>query len=56
MATVGPERYDDYVDYLELHGEEFAELFNTLLVNTTGFFRDPGVLDAPSLCLGHSPA
>ncbi|HKO27223.1 MAG TPA: CheR family methyltransferase [Solirubrobacteraceae bacterium] len=41
MATVGAERYDDYLDYLELHGEEFAELFNTLLINTTGFFRDP---------------
>ena len=41
MATVGVERYDDYLDYLELHGEEFAELFNTLLINTTGFFRDP---------------
>ena len=41
MAAVGAERYDEYVDYLELHGEEFAELFNTLLINTTGFFRDP---------------
>jgi two-component system, chemotaxis family, CheB/CheR fusion protein len=41
MAAVGAERYDDYLDYLELHGEEFAELFNTLLINTTGFFRDP---------------
>jgi two-component system, chemotaxis family, CheB/CheR fusion protein len=41
MATVGVERYDDYLDYLELHGDEFAELFNTLLINTTGFFRDP---------------
>jgi len=41
MSTVGSERYDDYLDYLELHGEEFAELFNTLLINTTGFFRDP---------------
>ena len=41
MAAVGAERYEDYVDYLELHGEEFAELFNTLLINTTGFFRDP---------------
>ena len=41
MATVAVERYDDYLDYLELHGEEFAELFNTLLINTTGFFRDP---------------
>ncbi|HTX12434.1 MAG TPA: CheR family methyltransferase, partial [Solirubrobacteraceae bacterium] len=41
MGVVGAERYDDYLDYLELHGEEFAELFNTLLINTTGFFRDP---------------
>ena len=41
MATAGVERHDDYIDYLELHGEEFAELFNTLLINTTGFFRDP---------------
>ena len=41
MATVGTERYEDYLDYLELHGEEFAELFNTLLINTTGFYRDP---------------
>ena len=41
MSTVGAERYDEYFDYLELHGEEFAELFNTLLINTTGFFRDP---------------
>jgi two-component system, chemotaxis family, CheB/CheR fusion protein len=40
MATVGAERYDDYVDYLELHGEEFADLFDTLLINTTGFLRD----------------
>ena len=41
MSAVGAERYDDYLDYLELHGEEFVELFNTLLINTTGFFRDP---------------
>ncbi|MBV9603608.1 MAG: PAS domain-containing protein [Solirubrobacterales bacterium] len=41
MSTVAVERYDDYLDYLELHGEEFAELFNTVLINTTGFFRDP---------------
>jgi two-component system CheB/CheR fusion protein len=40
-SEVGVERYDDYIDYLELHGEEFAELFNTLLINVTSFFRDP---------------
>ena len=43
MGEVGidPERYDEYIDYLELHAGEFAELFNTILINVTGFFRDP---------------
>jgi two-component system CheB/CheR fusion protein len=41
MHDVGVERYDEYLDYLQLHGEEFAELFNTILINVTGFFRDP---------------
>ncbi len=41
MGDVRVERYEDYIDYLQLHPEEFAELFNTLLINTTGFFRDP---------------
>src|ERR1700729_2683849 len=41
MGEVGVERYHDYIDYLELHSEEFAELFNTLLINVTSFFRDP---------------
>ncbi|MGO9902135.1 MAG: CheR family methyltransferase [Solirubrobacteraceae bacterium] len=43
MADVGIDasRYDDYIDYLELHAEEFAELFNAILINVTGFFRDP---------------
>jgi two-component system, chemotaxis family, CheB/CheR fusion protein len=41
MQEVGVESYSDYLDYLELHGEEFAELFNTLLINVTSFFRDP---------------
>src|ERR1700733_12297529 len=45
LSAVGAERYDDYLDYLEMHGEEFAELFNALLINTTGFFRDPQTWD-----------
>src|SRR5438270_2799155 len=28
------------MDHLERHSEEFIELFNTLLINVTGFFRD----------------
>ena len=61
MAAVGAERYDDYLDFLELHGEEFAELFNTLLINTTGFFRDPqtweyfGDAIVPQLLATHTP-
>ncbi|HWE11757.1 MAG TPA: CheR family methyltransferase [Solirubrobacteraceae bacterium] len=41
MTEVGVASYDEYVDYLELHGDEFVELFNTLLINVTNFFRDP---------------
>jgi two-component system CheB/CheR fusion protein len=41
MAQVGVTDYADYLDYLELHAEEFTALFNTILINVTGFFRDP---------------
>jgi len=34
------EHYADYVDYLEVHPEEFVKLFNTILINVTAFFRD----------------
>jgi two-component system CheB/CheR fusion protein len=36
------EGYAEYQDYLEVHPEEFAPLFNTILINVTGFFRDAG--------------
>src|SRR5579862_2824091 len=32
--------YTHYLDYLEVHPEEFAPLFDTILINVTGFFRD----------------
>ena len=41
MDEVGVKGYDRYVEYLELHAEEFTSLFNTILINVTGFFRDP---------------
>jgi two-component system, chemotaxis family, CheB/CheR fusion protein len=41
MHDVGVDTYEGYIDYLQLHGEEYAELFNTILINVTGFFRDP---------------
>lgn len=40
MQTVGIETYGNYLDYLEVHPEEFRLLFNTLLINVTSFFRD----------------
>jgi len=40
MQTVGAADWEAYRDYLGEHGEEFAELFNTILINVTGFFRD----------------
>jgi two-component system, chemotaxis family, CheB/CheR fusion protein len=32
--------YTEYLDYLEVHPEEFVPLFDTILINVTGFFRD----------------
>jgi two-component system CheB/CheR fusion protein len=40
MAELDLERYEDYVDHLELEADEFSALFNTILINVTGFFRD----------------
>jgi two-component system CheB/CheR fusion protein len=42
MQTVNVQDYADYVDYLEVHPEEFEILFNTILINVTTFFRDAG--------------
>ncbi len=41
MGEVGVGSYDDYIDYLELHADEFESLFDTVLINVTRFFRDP---------------
>jgi two-component system, chemotaxis family, CheB/CheR fusion protein len=41
MAQIGVSDYAKYLDYLEVHTEEFTALFNTILINVTGFFRDP---------------
>jgi two-component system, chemotaxis family, CheB/CheR fusion protein len=40
MAEVGVTSYDDYIDFLEVHPDEFQPLFNTVLINVTSFFRD----------------
>ncbi|CAA9332019.1 MAG: Multidomain signal transduction protein including CheB-like methylesterase, CheR-like methyltransferase and BaeS-like histidine kinase [uncultured Gemmatimonadaceae bacterium] len=41
MQGVGVAGYAAYVDYLEVHPDEFEQLFNSVLINVTGFFRDP---------------
>jgi len=40
MQSIKVLSFDDYVDYLEVHPEEFSALFNTILINVTSFFRD----------------
>ena len=32
--------FSDYLDFLQVHPEEFLPLFNTILINVTSFFRD----------------
>jgi two-component system CheB/CheR fusion protein len=41
MGEVSVADYEDYVDFLEANPREFVALFNTILINVTGFFRDP---------------
>jgi two-component system CheB/CheR fusion protein len=40
MEAVEVADHGEYLDYLQVHPDEFTELFNTLLINVTAFFRD----------------
>src|SRR4051812_19421075 len=40
MTAAGIESFDAYHDYLVLNPDEFAALFDTVLINVTSFFRD----------------
>ena len=40
MGEVGIQAFAEYQDYLEVHPDEFAHLFDTILINVTSFFRD----------------
>ena len=40
MHDVGATQFIDYRDTLEADADEFNALFNTILINVTGFFRD----------------
>src|SRR3954452_2811913 len=41
MDGVKLDSFAAYQEYLEVHPTEFVTLFNTILINVTGFFRDP---------------
>jgi two-component system CheB/CheR fusion protein len=45
MQAVGAVDWIGYREYLEQHPDEFRELFNTILINVTGFFRDKETWD-----------
>jgi two-component system, chemotaxis family, CheB/CheR fusion protein len=46
MSAVHIETFRDYLDLLQVDPDEFTALFDTILINVTGFFRDPAVWDA----------
>ena len=45
-ARSGIDAYAEYLDYLEVHPDEFTALFNTILINVTGVLPRPGSLGA----------
>ena len=45
MDVVEIESFAAYRDFLEVHPDEFAYLFNTILINVTSFFRDRAAWD-----------
>ncbi len=46
MAAVGLTTFGEYRDYLEAQPGEHAQLFDSLLINVTSFFRDRAAWDA----------
>jgi two-component system CheB/CheR fusion protein len=62
MSQIGIENYAEYIDQLQVNSEEFVALFNTILINVTGFFRDPDAWEylrehvLPGLLAERSPA
>lgn len=41
MRRIGVDSYQNYLQYLQCHSEEHQALFQDVLINFTGFFRDP---------------
>src|SRR5262249_13663623 len=40
MDQAGYQTFEEYLDVLQASSDEFAALFNTILINVTSFFRD----------------
>src|SRR4051812_6919395 len=61
MESVGVESFAGYQEFLEVHPNEFATLFNTILINVTSFFRDPTAWEVvrtvavPEILAGKAP-
>jgi len=45
MNAVGIDSFADYLDFLQVDAAEFTALFDTILINVTGFLRDPTAWD-----------
>jgi two-component system, chemotaxis family, CheB/CheR fusion protein len=45
MTHAGHESFEEYLDVLQASSDEFAALFNTILINVTAFYRDPDAWD-----------
>ncbi|UXA10826.1 PAS domain S-box protein [Mycobacterium sp. SMC-8] len=62
MDQAGFSSYEEYLDTLQASADEFAALFNTILINVTSFFRDPDAWDyvrdevVPTLLAERGPA
>lgn len=61
MDQAGHDTFEGYLDALQASADEFAALFNTILINVTSFFRDPQAWDyvrdevVPTLLAERSP-
>ena len=45
MQRVGVATYSEYLDYLQVHPQEHNNLFNSLMLNVTAFFRNDSAWD-----------
>ena len=44
-SELGIDSFAAYIDYLQVHAEEFPILFDKILINVTAFFRDAAAWD-----------